>query len=208
MYVSRFEDYLEDLSSFIHFLGNRYGLSAPLYLFGHSLGGLIATAWCLKERKVSKLILSSPLFGLPLEGPTRVLAKTLNFLMPRLVIHNAVRPPFLTHDPEEVEKYKTDPLIRRRITVRLAHEMLRYISFFKEREVSFTFPVYILMAGEDYVVDPRATRRFFERLRAPEKKLETFPGFYHEIFNEAGQERVFERLRFYLNSYAAAQGKD
>ena len=128
----------------------------------------------------------------------KTLVSFLDRFVPRLVIRNPVRPFYLTHDPEEVQKYLQDPLIRRRITIRLTHEMLKSAAHFQEKEVSFPFPVYILMAEPDLVVDARATRRFFERVTAPAKELETFPGLYHEIFNEREQEKVFDRLRYYL----------
>lgn len=200
VYVSRFEDYLEDVSCCLGFLRGRYGINGPFFLFGHSLGGLIAAAWAReKPREVSRMILSSPLFAVPKAGFLKPLVNFLDGFFPRLVIRNPVKPPFLTHDPEEVAKYELDPLIRRRITVRLSHEMIKYSEIFTENGASFPFPVYILMAGKDFVVDPEGTRRFFRRLEAPSKELETFPGFYHEIFNEVGQEKAFERLRHYLN---------
>ena len=199
VYVSRFEVYLEDLSKVVDFLKNRYGAGERLILFGNSLGGLIATAWAREHSKqIAKLILSSPLFGVPLGSVMKSLVEMLNRVAPKFVIKNPVHPPFLTHNPQEVEKYRADPLIRRRITIRLVHEMLRCTGRFQREEVSVPFPVYILMSEQDYVVDPQATRRFFERLQAPTKALEGFPGFFHEIFNELGQEKVFERLRYYL----------
>lgn len=199
VYVSRFEDYLTDISSFARFLGTRYKINPPFLLFGHSLGGLIATAWARENStSVSKLVLSSPLFGIPKERALKGLVKVLNRLVPALVVKNPVKPPFLTHDLEEVEKYRKDPLIQRRITIRLVHEMLRYTSLFREEDVSLPFPVYILMAEQEFVVDPESTRDFFLRLRASDKELEAFPGYFHEIFNEQGQEKVFERLRYYL----------
>lgn len=196
VYVERFEDYLGDLTSFVDFLKKRYQISGPLHLFGHSLGGLIATAWaCRNQGLMKKLILSSPLFGIPLGGLVKRLVPFLNWAAPRFVVRNPVRPPFLTHDPEEVERYQKDPLIQRRITVRLTSEMLRMAHFFETNQTRVPFPVHILMAGEDYVVDPEATRRFAARLEAAKKTVESFPGFYHEIFNERGQEKVFDRLR-------------
>lgn len=199
VHVRAFEEYLNDVSDFTHFLVQKFGCRSPFNLFGHSLGGLIATAWARKNPAVvSRLILSSPLFGVPLSWPLKVFVEVLNRFIPRWVIHNPVRPPFLTHDPVEVEKYRKDPLIQRKITVRLVREMLRCTAFFEKEEVSFPFPVYILMAGEDFVVRPEATRQFFLRLKAPVKELESFPGFFHEIFNEKGQEKTFERLRYYL----------
>ena len=198
-HVERFEDYLSDVSSFLKFLAKQYGLKTPIQLFGHSLGGLIALTWARANPKlISKLILSSPLLGLPQEGVIRLLVRILNPIVPRFVIRNAVRPLYLSHDPEEVRLYKEDPLIRRRITVRLVHEMVKYFLLLRGVDVTIPFPVYILMAGKDRVVRADATRNFFLRLRAPSKELESFEGFYHEIFNEAGQAKVFERLRHYL----------
>ena len=199
-HVERFEDYLLDVTRFLNFLNTRYKLKSPVRLFGHSLGGLIATAWAHQNpEKVSKLILSCPLFGIPHENMLKGLVSVLNRLVPGFVLSNPVNAPFLTHDPEELAKYKRDPLIRKKITVRLVYEMLRTIRFFLENQVTFLFPVTILMAEEDHVVSPRATQEFFSRVSAPQKDLETFPGFFHEIFNEKEQAKVFERLKFYLD---------
>ncbi|MBI4115194.1 MAG: lysophospholipase [Candidatus Omnitrophica bacterium] len=199
VYVSSFEDYLADVSSFLSFLNKEFKIASPILLFGHSLGGLIATSWAEKNQdKVTKLILSSPLFKIPNEWGIKFVVPVLDRLAPRLVIKNPVHPPYLTHDPKEVEKYKADPLIQRRITVRLVREMLRHTTLFQEKETTVSFPVYILMAGTDFVVDPKGTRQFFDHLHAPEKKRESFPGFFHEIFNEKEQDKAFERLRYYL----------
>ena len=199
VYVSQFEDYLSDLSTFVRFLIRKFQIRTSLYLFGHSLGGLIAATWALERSDtVSKLILSSPLFGIPLARPLKMLVNFLDRVSPRFVIRNPIRPIFLTHDPEEIEKYQKDPLIRRRITIRLVHEMLNYVTFFQEKEILFRCPVFVLMAEQDFIVDPKAARQVFQRLQAPVKELVSFPGFFHEIFNERGQEKVFERLRYYL----------
>lgn len=195
VYVDSFEDYLHDVSSFLHFLRSRYEIRQSLHLFGHSLGGLIAASWAREAREpVSKLILSSPLFGIPLNRALVGLVKALNRLVPRLILKNPVNPFFLTHDSTEIENYKRDPLIQRKITPRLVHEMLRCSALFQEEPVSYSFPVYILMAEKDYVVNPEATRRVFERIQAPLKELTVFQGFFHEVFNERGQEEVFAKL--------------
>lgn len=196
VYVSKFEDYLDDLTSLVNFLEAKHHLTEPVTLFGNSLGGLIVTAWAEKESwRVSKLILASPLFEIPMSGLLRALVPVVNRLVPGWVIHNPIHPPWLTHDLREVEKYRKDPLIRRRITIRLVHEMLRYGSHFNRREISLACPVTVLMAEQDFVVNPEATRRFFKHLTAPEKELHTFPGFFHEIFNETGQDQAFAKLR-------------
>ena len=193
--VTRFEDYLSDVSSFLHFLNVRFKLRPPVQLFGHSLGGLIAAAWAYENpEKVSKLALSSPLFGIPKENLFQGLVGFLNRWIPGFVVRNPVNSLLLTRDPEEIEKYKNDPLIRKRITVRLVHEMLRYTRLFRQRQFKVPFPVFILMAEKDYVVRPGATHEFFSRIESPKKEIKVFEGFLHEIFNEKDQEQVFQKL--------------
>ena len=199
VYVSNFQDFLADLTSFIEFLNLRFQIKAPIQLFGHSLGGLIAVAWAREnEARISKLILSSPLMGLPSEALVRCFGRLLNPICPHWVLKNPVKANLLTHDPDEIAKYRRDPLIRRKITVRLSFEMLRYLSFLRESKITFSFPVYILMAERDFIVAPQATHKFFAMLESPDKQLESFADFYHEIFNETGQNKAFERLRYYL----------
>lgn len=194
--VRRFEDYLSDVTCFIRFLTDQFQVRSPVLLFGHSLGGLIALSWARENpSEISKLILSSPLLGMHRESIVKMLAGPLNRLLPDWMVNNPVSPPFLTHDLEEVKRYKSDPLIQRKITIRLVNEMLRYASSFRGIEISFACPVYILMSGKDYVVNPKFTLNFFDQLHAPEKKLKSFPGFYHEIFNEVGQAEAFEELK-------------
>ncbi|MBI2166620.1 MAG: lysophospholipase [Candidatus Omnitrophica bacterium] len=199
VFVDHFEDYTGDVDTVFNFLTKQQKVNPPVILFGHSLGGLIALTWARANGgKISKLILSSPLIGVPLEETKFRLGLFLDRLAPRLVLQNPVRPNYLTHDPEEIQKYQRDPLIQRKITARLACEMIRQARLIRQEAYSASFPVYLLMAKEDRIVDPEATRRFFSRLQAPARELEEFKGFYHEIFNELGQARTFERLRHYL----------
>lgn len=199
-FVNCFEDYVADVTHFLVYLEVHFKIKPPIQLFGHSMGGLVATLWALQNpEKVSKLILSSPLFGIPKQGLFKDLIKILNRMMPSFVIKNPIQPPFLSHDESEIKKYKKDTLIRKKITVRLISEMLKCMSKFGEKEIAVPFPVYILMAEKDHVVSPEATQLFFSKLQAPEKEIEIFPEFFHEIFNEIEQEKVFKRLRHYLN---------
>lgn len=197
VYVESFEEYLEDLSRFRAFLESRYGIKKKIILLGHSLGGLIAVRWASRyPEKIKGLILSSPCLGLRLPSWVVSLNRFLNTWLPRWIYTNPVYPPHLTHNPEEVANYKTDAFIQRKISVRLLQEMLVTTQQVQQQPVfEFPFPVYILMAGLEKVVDGEMTRRFYERLQAPEKDLICFESFYHEIFNEIEQDRAFTALR-------------
>ncbi len=196
-YVDSFQDYLNDLSDFTTFLKRDYSLKDRFLLFGHSNGGLVALTWALKYPDAIKaLFLSSPYLGLKLPKPLILINDFLCRVAPHFVYQNPVYPPYLTHNPEELVRYKSDNLMRRKVTARLLSEMMTAHHFIEGiPHFKFPFPVLVLMAGLDRIVDPAKTHLFYKKLSAPYKDLHVFEGFYHEIFNELGQEQVFEVLR-------------
>ena len=200
VYVKSYEDFLDDLSAFTCFLEKEGQLKGKMILFGHSNGGLVSCHWAMRyPEKIEALILSSPFLGLRLPKLLICLNRFLNKVAPHYIYKNPIYPPYLTHNLAEVENYKRDQLIRRKISVRLLHEMISYIRKLDGMgEIVFPFPVYILMAGMERVVDSDKTKAFFEKLRVPAKDLKVFDGFYHEIFNELGQEQVFVALKKHL----------
>ena len=197
VYVDSFEDFLTDLTAFIGFLEKTFEVKGKVHLLGHSLGGLMACHWALRyPEKISALFLSSPCLGLRLPQPIVGFNALLNKFLPGLIFCNPVYPPYLTHSAEELAAYKADPLIRRKISVRLLNEMLLYMTKLEAvQRVTFPFPVYGMAAGLEKVVSLDRTSSFFNRLEAPYKELRIFENFYHEIFNEQDQERVFDFLK-------------
>lgn len=196
-YVDRFQDYQDDFSAFLGFVERKWGMRNKPILLGHSNGGLVAVKWAMDHKdKLRALFLSSPYLGLKLPAALVCLNKFISRISPHFVYSNPVYPPFLTHNPEELVNYKKDTLMRRKITARLLSEMMKAHKILEDiPHFEFPFPVMILMAGLDRIVDPSKTRLFYDKLRVPCKDLRVFEGFYHEIYNELEQESVFEALR-------------
>ncbi len=195
-YVRSFEDYIDDLSCFFEFVEkNLPGPGKPI-LYGNSLGGLLGLHWAGRNaNRVEGLIFSAPCFGLRLPAFVIGLNRFFSRLCPGLVYKNPVYPPYLTHDVEEMAKYRRDPLIRRRITARLLDEMIRYAAKAQSGNWQFSCPVFMLVPAMEKVVDPEAAKRLFDNIQAPQKKWYFFPGFYHEIFHEAERNKAFAALQ-------------
>ena len=195
--VDSFEEYISDLTAFLDFLEKTYGAKKKIFLLGHSLGGLVAVHWALRfQDRLKALFLSSPFLGLRLPPPLVCLNSFLMRVCPDFIYQNPVYPPHLTHNPEEVRNYKSDPLIKRKISVRLLDQVLKYQAKLNAMEpVRVSFPVYVLAAGLEKVVDLDRTRSFFQKLEAPHKEMKIFDGFYHEIFNELDQGKAFDFLK-------------
>jgi alpha-beta hydrolase superfamily lysophospholipase len=195
--IGSFDDYLKDVTAFVEHLRKKHSIPRKFILFGHSLGGLVAVHWAMKNPgPVKLLVLSAPFLGLRF---SRVLGP-LNFLVrvlaPGFIYRNPVHPGTLSHDLSEVAIYRKDPLIVRTISVRLVGEIARRMGSLRKQPIlSLPFPVHMFLAGEERIVDPAASNKFFDRLVAPRKERVIFDGFYHEIFNEAGQQKVFNALQ-------------
>jgi len=205
VYVDSYNEYIEDVSTFHKYIVEKYHLPKKVILFGHSMGGLIALYWLrTKSADVKALILSSPCLGLILPKAFKCINELFNLFVPRLLYRNPVYPPHLTHNLEEVERYRKDPLIKRKMSVRLLSQLCHFASgYFPGSEEVFDFPVYVLMSGLEKVVDKEKTKRVFEAIDSPQKELVCFDGFYHEIFNELEQEKAFAKLDEFLTEIYA-----
>jgi alpha-beta hydrolase superfamily lysophospholipase len=62
--------------------------------------------------------------------------------------------------------------------------------------------VLFLLAGRDYLVDPQAARRAFQRLVPTDKQLIDYPDMLHALSIDLGRERVFKDLAAWLKGHA------
>ncbi len=199
-YISRFSDYLLDADAFLKCV-RQAEAEAPVFLLGHSMGGLIAALYAEQPAaKLPGLILSSPFLRLRMAVPGWKWAASavLSTLAPSIAIPSGLPLEWISHDTSIVEKTRRDPLSHRDGTPRWFTETLRAQSLVAERAGAISTPVALLIAGDDRIADTEESERFFARLNAP-KALHRYEGYYHELFNEIGRENVFRDLEVWLN---------
>jgi alpha-beta hydrolase superfamily lysophospholipase len=193
-HVDAFSDYLADLDTFVAKL-RQDGLAGPLFVVGHSQGGLIAALWGLAHgREVAGVVLSSPFFRLALKPPAaKVLAaRLLGRAVPWLPVATGLRIADLTSDEEMRRWTERDPLYGRATTPRWFDEARRAQDEALRRAREFEAPLLVVAAGADAVADVEETRRWYGEVRAADKGLEVYEGFRHEIFNEVERHRPIE----------------
>ncbi len=200
-YARHFMELVCDADEFVRHVSARYGIAMEeMVVMGHSVGSVIAATWVHDYAPpVRGMLLGSPAFNVKLYAPLALPALRLwQRLRPHSFVNSYVRPGMLTHDIDEAEARRHDPLISPQIAVPVLTSLFETAERVIEGAGSIRVPTLVLSAGRDRVVHTSAHRRFVERLGAERKELKQFPGFYHEIFHETGRHQAINYARSFI----------
>ncbi|WP_426173579.1 lysophospholipase [Massilia sp. TWR1-2-2] len=178
----------------------------PPFLFGHSMGGLFAAHFALAHKSPLRgLILSSPALALRVSSLDLKMLAVLEKLAPTLAVPSGLKTAFLSHDAKIAAAYKADPLVHGRISARLLRSMLFSAEYCALHAAALAIPTLMLVAGDDRLVDPAGSRRFFAKLPPGLAQMHVYDAMYHEIFNEVDTTRPFADLKGWLEHTALAR---
>ncbi len=193
-FVKAFDEYIADLDIFLKRERQRMN-GKPIFLFGHSLGGLIATTYVLlnPNTDLRGVILSGA--GLKEGRDVTPLLKTLvpiiGSLAPRLPSY---KPDFnfASRDKSVVERKLQDPLIDHRgLPARSGAEGLRAIANVQAKMEQFSAPVLIMHGTADHWTNPEGSRQLAARAGSKDKTLKLYEGSYHELLTDTNKALVW-----------------
>jgi len=194
-HIVHFDEYLADTHAFLK-LVRELNPGRRMFLLGHSLGGLIVSAYVenYPTDDLSGLIMSSAFLGFRMQVPAvkAAMGRMMSSLMPALTMKNDLSAALLSHDPAVAAAYDADPLNHHVGTARFLTEVTTAQACTLERAGEVRLPLLVMYAGDDQIADPECSRVFFERAASADKTLHGYDGYYHEIFNETNKEVVFK----------------
>jgi len=175
----------------------------PWFVFGHSLGGLVTASWVVRHKpSVRGLVLTNA--GVKADDNVAPMLRKVAGLMARLAPHFVVHKlPLdgLSRKPEEVEKYKADPLVYHgNIGARTGYEMMRTIDALQARMGEITLPFIVIHGTADRLVPYAASQLLHDRAASTDKTLRLFEGGYHELFNDTCADEFFDVMLGWLNA--------
>jgi len=202
VHVASYEEFRTDVRAVLALARGEHP-RLPLFLLGHSQGGLVAATLALREPEgLAGLILSSPFFGIAERSrPSPLLALTarvLATLWPRALFPNGVDPALLSRDAAVGIAYAADPLVSRAVSAGWYHAAQQALADAHAQAPRLQVPALVLYAGADALVDPEATARWVAR--APQDRLEVvrYDGLYHEILNAPEKQQVQRRIEEWI----------
>ncbi|MGI9039304.1 MAG: lysophospholipase [Gemmatimonadota bacterium] len=159
----------------------------PMFLLGHSLGGLVAARWVQTRVFASRLhglILVAPFVESAMRVPAwkRAASTALAHLKPSFTLPTGIRDSDLFRTPAEAERFAADELVQRRISAghwnALTKERERLVAAAGKLQT----PTLVLLAGEDRIVSLDAARAFAAAL--PSATVLEYDGAFHALHHD------------------------
>ena len=202
-FVERFSVYLDGVRALLNH-ARETDPGVPVYLLGHSMGGLIAAAFlCTSPAELRACVLSGPAFRVEPEPPAllRWLNRLLSVLAPTAPMVR-LDPGGVSRDPDVVKAYVSDPLVfHGKLSARLIAEMMGAMRDTLDRAGTIELPLLVLHGEEDRLTAPQGSAEFCARVASVDKTLTTYPGLYHEIFNEPEKDAVLADMTGWLEAH-------
>ena len=202
-HIQRFQNFIDEVKGFQNFLSQRQ--IAPQFVLGHSLGGLIAFHFGLTvpDGTFRGFVLSSPGLKVRMAVPgwKIALGKLFSNLFPGFTQNSDLPPESISTQAEEVEKYRTDPLVHSKITARFYVEMTAAMETVFQKAGEFLHPLLLIQGEADPIVDPEGAKQLFETVGSADKTLKLYPHSYHEVFHDAERDQAFSDLTHWLENH-------
>lgn len=200
-YADDFNDYVKDYTIFLKHLGLEKS-TRPLYLFGHSMGGLIQFRALCNEHAfpVTAQILSAPMFGISVQIPPykEKAASLVRLLAPKLTLGNEISFEDLTRDIDVLREYEQDTLRHDRIAAGVFLGSQNAMSECRIMAPRVKIPTLLVMSEHDPVTNTPAALDILERMESPNTKSFLVADGKHELINDIDRESVFQEIKKFL----------
>lgn len=165
--------------------------NVPLFIIGHSMGGLITTYCVLAEPELFKgVVLMGPLIKMDPNIATplkKTLARLVKGILPSFTL-GEIEASAITRDASVVQRVKDDPLAwHGGFRAQHSHVLLQATDAFLSNVTmlkKFVSPLLIFQGGKDRLVCPDGAPYLLDNVGSADKKLLTYPDAFHNLYVE------------------------
>jgi alpha-beta hydrolase superfamily lysophospholipase len=192
-----FEHMLDDLELVVGMSGG----DRPTFVYAHSIGGLIATAYATSDRpQPAAYVLSAPALTANIPAPLRFAAKILPKVAPRLRLQSPVKAEHLSRDPGVGEAYFADALLQSPQTTRSGAAILAAMDRTRAELHRIRVPALVIHGADDELIPPSASAPLAAVAVCARK---VYAGYRHELHNEPDADVVLAEVTEWLDNQVA-----
>jgi lysophospholipase len=191
--IDDFQTFILDIRCFIDYI-KKVHPCLKLVFFGHSLGGLIASAYTSRHNDINLLILSSPLLVSP------KLSWVLKFIPYKLLMF--IRFKKRHSESPEMQAYSLkDKLSSNSFTLRLIGAIFNQgISYTIKNLEKISIPVLLLGGEYDPLINTSKYQQLLQLLSSSDKQLKIYEGVKHRLVQGNHKDLVIDEIITWINS--------
>lgn len=207
-HIDSFDTYFKDIKS-LHAVIRGENPGSKVFIIGESLGALISFIITVKSPGLFfGIICISPAFKsrMPFSLWDYLNVFSFQYFFPLKSMRLPFSSGICTRDTEYIKQMDSDERECRIASVRLLFNIIMAqieAVFIKSK---LKTPLLFLIAGEDKLVDDKASVSFFNRLTLKDKKMIQYPKMYHALSIDLEREKVFQDILGWLNTQSGKQG--
>lgn len=199
-FIETVDEYAGDVASLIGIAKRQYP-GTPVYLLGHSAGGVISCIYTLDHQaEIAGLICESFAFKVYAPDVALAVVKGLSHIAPHLHVLKLPIDGF-SRDPKVVETMKQDPLLANEVQPsQTVAALVRADERLEKEFPQITLPVLILHGKADIVTKPAGSQFFYDTAGSSDKTLKLYDDYFHDLLSDVGKEAVMDDILAWLDA--------
>lgn len=204
-HVRRFDDYVADLGVVAGAV-RKHSPGLRLFLWGHSMGAIVATLGAAREAGYAGVIASSNSLDVFRRGPNPLnpVFRLASVAAPRIRIPLGLDPQKISADESVQRAYANDPKIPSTASLRLIVEFARACERCRACAPRLTTPWLVIHGEADAIAPAHGAQALFDLLGSTDKRLVIYPALRHEVHNEpSGRDAMVDLMTDWMLRRAA-----
>ena len=202
-HIDQFQEFLQDVTASLA-VARALAPGAPIFLLGHSMGGLIALNYAIRyPQGLQGVIASAPLLAQPNVSAWMLTAsKFLSRIKPDFSLNTGVNPQAISRDAAEVQRYGEDQYVHSRASARFGTELTAAQTWTQAHAGELALPLLLYHGDADPLVPIAGSRTFYANVKVADKQWIEWPGGYHESHNDLHRAEVFAAIVEWLDRHS------
>lgn len=194
-----YEIVLDSIEQFIDKTETIFG-GLPIFLYGHSMGGNAIINYILSRKHTLKgAIATSPFLKLAFEPPKWkiTLGKVFQKIAPSITLGNEIDASFISRDKDELEKYKTDPLVHAKVSPNFSLSFMEKGVWAIENASKLEIPMFLAHGTDDKLISYKGSEEF--AANSDKVLLKLYKNGYHELQNDICKDELINDILSWLS---------
>lgn len=180
----------------------------PVFLYGHSMGGLVATHYAANQgtqpdTRLAGVVISSAALKLPpdVNSAKLFVVNTLSKIAPEMGL-DPVDGHAVVRDPAAQQALLDDPLILKdKVPARTVATILGGIGTIRPQFEAVSIPALILHGTGDRVTVVEGSRELSERASTKDKTLVLHEGLFHDLLHEPEGPEIIKEITTFMTKH-------